>query len=112
VLLKAKVDKKAHIVKVQKLMMSTASCDSIKSTIADTELLDMLGIYSAILGPSMLEFLQKDGDVDTLEPEVVSLLDAPVQAARKPAVVSRVFRRVFTTVQGTWCVISGKNTSL
>jgi hypothetical protein len=111
VLLKPKVNKKAHIDKVQKRMRRTASCDSIKSTIVRTELLDNVGIYSATLGPSMLEFLRKDGDVDTLEPEVVFLLDPPMQAAQKPALVSRGFRRVFTTILSTWCAILGKNTS-
>jgi hypothetical protein len=108
VLLNAGVDKTKHIANVQLLMNDTASCDSVISTIDGTVPLDTHGIYSATLGPSMLALLKKDRDVEIIEPDVISLLEDPLeQAAGTRAPVRRVLERTssFRNFPGTWCVV-------
>jgi hypothetical protein len=98
-----------HLDAVQQLIQSTASCDSVKSSVDDTQAIASLGIYSATLGPSMLDALKKSKDVRSVEPDVMAELDAPIQAVQKSVQAKRLFGfnpfSRFSTTEGTWYVI-------
>jgi hypothetical protein len=107
VLLNPGVDTDKHMANVQLLMKETASCDSVISTIDGMVPLDTLEIYSATLGPRMLALLQEDADVKSIEPDVILVLNRPLeQAVGKLARVRRTLGLFsgFKNFRGTWCV--------